>query len=234
MAKNIEINILNSSGSYETLYPTTDYNNLLNKPTIPTVPSLPLSIANGGTAGNSAANAVYNLLQGLSSRTASNVNSYASSTYLGCYYGSTGYKVPISNLMTYINNNVSVSGGLKIETYYSTGGTLIIATSMTTPQLLFTVGYNSSGVSSNSVKVDMGMMINIKGNYSSLGNDNFGWAWLNEESAGNTIGSLKGYGVNGPTNASFSNNSININSSWGITYFFRQSGTKLCHMVIGT
>lgn len=113
MAKNIEINILDSSGSYETLYPTTDYNNLLNKPTIPTVPSLPLSIANGGTAGNSAANAVYNLLQGLSSRTASNVNSYASSTYLGCYYGSTGYKVPISNLMTYINNNVSVSGGLR-------------------------------------------------------------------------------------------------------------------------
>lgn len=161
MAKNIEINILNSSGSYETLYPTTDYNNLLNKPTIPTVPSLPLSIANGGTAGNSAANAVYNLLQGLSSRTASNVNSYASSTYLGCYYGSTGYKVPISNLMTYINNNIS---GGNCQTGYAigTGSPLTITTSFTRCYLMIISCTNTSKditMSEGKISVNTGLIM---------------------------------------------------------------------------
>lgn len=62
MATNIEMNILKDNNVYEVLYPKTDYNLLLNKPNlvtsynqltdkpvIPTVPSLPLSVANGGT-----------------------------------------------------------------------------------------------------------------------------------------------------------------------------------------
>lgn len=72
--------------------------------------STPVSIANGGTGGSSASSAVYNLLNGLSSRTAAQINSYNSSTYLGGYYGSTGYKIPISSLLTYIQNNASGSG----------------------------------------------------------------------------------------------------------------------------
>ncbi len=72
--------------------------------------STPVSVANGGTGGSTASNAVYNLLNGLNTRSASQVNSYASSTYLGGYYGSTGYKIPISSLLTYIQNNASGSG----------------------------------------------------------------------------------------------------------------------------
>lgn len=34
--QNIEMNIMNSSNSYDTLYPKTDYSNVLNTPTIPT------------------------------------------------------------------------------------------------------------------------------------------------------------------------------------------------------
>lgn len=75
MATNIQMNILQDSGNYETIYPETDYNILKNKPTlvtsynqltdkptlvtsynqltdkpvIPTVPSFPLSVNNGGT-----------------------------------------------------------------------------------------------------------------------------------------------------------------------------------------
>lgn len=108
MAKNIEINI-NTGSSYETLYPVTDYNQLLNKPTIPTVPSLPLSVANGGHASTTASGGVYNLVNPLSTRSASQLNSYASSTYIPCTYSTGGYKFPLNNILNYIQNNISVS-----------------------------------------------------------------------------------------------------------------------------
>lgn len=69
-----------------------------------------LSIAHGGTGATTASAAIYGLTNGLSTRSASNINSYPSSTYIPCYYSTTGYKFPISNLLTYIQNNVSASG----------------------------------------------------------------------------------------------------------------------------
>lgn len=66
-----------------------------------------LSIAHGGTGATTASAAIYGLTNGLSTRSASSINSYPSSTYIPCYYSTTGYKFPISNLLTYIQNNVS-------------------------------------------------------------------------------------------------------------------------------
>ena len=82
-----------------------------------------LPITNGGTEGTSASTAVYNLLNSLSSRSSANVNSYANTTYLGCYYGSSGYKIPISNLLTYFQNNLSGSGAVFQTVSYSGTGT---------------------------------------------------------------------------------------------------------------
>ncbi len=121
MAKNIEINI-NTGSSYETLYPVTDYNQLLNKPAIPTVPSLPLSVANGGHASTTASGGVYNLVNPLSTRSASQLNSYASSTYIPCTYSTSGYKFPLNNILNYIQNNISVSTpGFIVQQYSYTG-----------------------------------------------------------------------------------------------------------------
>lgn len=235
MAKNIEINILNSSGSYETLYPTTDYNNLLNKPTIPTVPSLPLSIANGGTAGNSAANAVYNLLQGLSSRTASNVNSYASSTYLGCYYGSTGYKVPISNLMTYINNNVSSGAKVQNGSFYGNNGTSAsFVCNLSNPYFVMIQGFNSSGDTSfsGSYKINWGITFGVR-----AGTDSafYGMTYLTNPNNGNTADSIKANHFLDSSMINFSSSSkkINLVLSHSINYFFTDAKTKNTYVVIG-
>lgn len=67
-----------------------------------------LPISHGGTGQTTASKAIYGLTNGLTARTASQVNSYASSTYLPCYYSTTGYKMPISALLTYIQNNASM------------------------------------------------------------------------------------------------------------------------------
>lgn len=96
MATKIQMNILQNTGSYEILHPEIETANITDT----------VSIAKGGTGSTNASKAVYNLTQSLDSRTASQINSYASNTYLTGYYSTTGYKIPISNLMTYINNNI--------------------------------------------------------------------------------------------------------------------------------
>lgn len=75
-----------------------------------------LSTSYGGTSANSAPGGLYNLIVGCSARTASQVNSYASSTYLGAYYSTTGYRIAISNLLTYFQNNLSSGNTVKILT----------------------------------------------------------------------------------------------------------------------
>lgn len=83
-----------------------------------------LSIAHGGTGATTASAAIYGLTNGLSTRSASSINSYPSSTYIPCYYSTTGYKFPISNLLTYIQNNVSSGGGsinIGYKSYTGTG-----------------------------------------------------------------------------------------------------------------
>lgn len=142
MAKNIEINI-NTSGSYETLYPVTDYNQLLNKPTIPTVPSLPLSVANGGHASTTASGGVYNLVNPLSTRSASQLNSYASSTYIPCTYSTGGYKFPLNNILNYIQNNISSGGSKIVYGIYTGTGTIPTLTFSELSEVLFFIGVNA-------------------------------------------------------------------------------------------
>lgn len=137
--KNIEININNGS-TYDTLYPKTDYNNIINTPTIP---SVPISIANGGTNGTTGSAGIYNLTNPCSTRSASQLNSYASSTYIPCYYGSAGYKFSLNSIMTYVNNNVSAGVKLKYGSVNGTGtssGTLYTISVGATPKMFIISG----------------------------------------------------------------------------------------------
>lgn len=164
MAKNIEINI-NTSGSYETLYPVTDYNQLLNKPTIPTVPSLPLSVANGGHASTTASGGVYNLVNPLSTRSASQLNSYASSTYIPCTYSTGGYKFPLNNILNYIQNNISVNGGVLYKIGSRTGTGTSNFSFITGLSKILIFAYRESGEKEN-----------LYGSYFNLG-DNAYYNW---------------------------------------------------------
>ena len=126
MATNIEMNILKSDGKYEVLYPKTLAS--LLEGTLP--------IANGGTGGSTASEAMYNLTSPLGVRTAANLNSYPTSTYIPCYYSTTAYKFPLANIMTYVNRVVSVSGTLAVNK----GGTGL--TSLTSGYALIGNGTN--------------------------------------------------------------------------------------------
>lgn len=59
MSKNIEININTSTNTYEILYPKTQWTNIINAPT------LPLSVANGGTGVNNYEALLKNLNPGI-------------------------------------------------------------------------------------------------------------------------------------------------------------------------
>lgn len=154
MATKIQMNILQSNGKYEVLYPETTADQIqgtltesqlpnisaskitgtLSSSQVPSpslsasdIPSLStdkltsgtLPLARGGTNGTTAATALYNIVSGATARTAANLNSYASSTYIPCYYSTTGYKFALSDIMTYINANVSMSSTVTV----SKGGT---------------------------------------------------------------------------------------------------------------
>lgn len=93
MATNIEMNLLKDNGSYEVLYPKTDYNGLINKPSIPDVSNFvtsPVAIYEGGTGGTSASTGIYNLINGTTNNPDALDN--FSSVYFPFIYNSTGYK----------------------------------------------------------------------------------------------------------------------------------------------
>ncbi len=130
MSKNIEIQIKTDT-TYEILYPKTigsliegTVSNATNANTATTANNLvsTLEISKGGTSGTDSSSAIYNLLNPLTSRSASAINSYGSSTYLACYYGSSGYKVPISNLLTYFQNNITSSAKSVTQGSYTGNG----------------------------------------------------------------------------------------------------------------
>lgn len=91
MAKNIEINIMDSSGNYEVLYPKTTVDNLV---------SGVLPITKGGTNGTTGSSGLYNLVSGCGIRSANDLKTYSTTTYVPCYYGSNGYRTTIDNLMS--------------------------------------------------------------------------------------------------------------------------------------
>lgn len=99
MATNIEMNILTSTGKYETLYPKTTISQIEGA----------LSTTQGVTGKTTAAAAMYDMIVSPVVRSADDLDSYASDTYIPCYDGTTSYRFPLSYIMDYINANVSLS-----------------------------------------------------------------------------------------------------------------------------
>lgn len=121
MSKNVEINISNGSG-YEVLYPKTLgslVDGVVSNASVASDLSLTLAISKGGTNGTTASSAMYNLINPLSNRTASQLNSYASSTYIPCYYSSTGYKFSLNNIINSFKHDVISRRGTDSTTEYS-------------------------------------------------------------------------------------------------------------------
>lgn len=182
MSKNIEIQIKTDT-TYEILYPktlgsliegtvsnATNAVNATNANTATTANNLAstLEISKGGTSGTDSSSAIYNLLNPLTSRSASSINSYASSTYLACYYGSSGYKVPINNLLTYFQNNITFSAKSVTQGSYTGNGSKSLT--VTPP----TGTGNLLGISISSKAQNDSMEIIIKGiNYISFWETNF-------------------------------------------------------------
>ena len=184
MSKNIEINIQTASNTYEILYPktlgsliegtvsnATNAVNATNANTATTANNLAstLEISKGGTSGTDSSSAIYNLLNSLTPRSSNAIDSYASSTYLACYYGSSGYKVPISNLLTYIENNANIQAPNMITTgnYTGTGNASL---TITPPSELGSL----IGISISSKAQNNSMEIIIKGaSYISFWETNF-------------------------------------------------------------
>lgn len=116
MATKIQINLLNSSGSYEVLYPQTDYSNVLNTPTIPDTSNFvtnsslsstlssyitkPAYISEGGTQATTASQAVYNLGSGSTEFKTENTTGYYSDVKILGYINSskTGVFISATNL----------------------------------------------------------------------------------------------------------------------------------------
>lgn len=123
-----------------------------------------LSTSHGGTSANSAPGGLYNLIVGCSTRTASQVNNYASSTYLGAYYNTTGYRIAISNLLTYFQNNLSISGGVKVTSgiFTGTGSTSEIITGLTTVEFFSMSIFSNTAVNIMRQPYDEGILFGFK------------------------------------------------------------------------
>ncbi len=88
MSKNVEINIANSSGGYEVLYPKTTVNNLV---------SGILPINQGGTNANTANEGLYNLINSLT--VLNNIVGNENNIFLPSLYNNTTSKITLTNLL---------------------------------------------------------------------------------------------------------------------------------------
>ena len=84
-----------------------------------------LPISNGGTGATTASSAMYNIVSPLTSRTKTNLETYASSTYIPCYYSTTGYKVSLESLKE------TISGSSIRILMYGTGTTSMMTFNVT-------------------------------------------------------------------------------------------------------
>lgn len=152
-----------------------------------------LSTSYGGTSANSAPGGLYNLIVGCSTRTASQVNNYASSTYLGAYYNTTGYRIAISNLLTYFQNNLSTNSLSIYETIYVGNGaeSRQIVSLPRKPYAVSVGSYYKMGYGNTDVITAVGMIPKS----AILGNNNYNektWLTYNygKTTQGNTVDGL--------------------------------------------